>query len=760
MSIRSKLLLVLVGFAILPMVIAFGVGQVSTRLVGARLSDAAQNDLLDEAEDRLLQYVRAAGALAGAEAVTVELIVVAQARAFRDALEAARELGPAPGGAYLSREDFDDRRRTPPGLAPDPDAVEAAREISYEAVSVLLAPGVAPEAVAPELAAHSRMLPDYRELLGYNAELVFAQYTATPGGTHSAYPGHGGYPADYDPRERPWYRLGAGSDARDSGKFVVWGPPIRDAPTGRAVLTVSAPVRDAGGRLLGVTAADVLITELIEGLERPPGWADREELFIVSYLGVDPADEGTALDIYARRDYDRSAGDWRRDIELDTFRLDDAAGNRAMIEAVVEHRSGVVVGVLEGEPSVLAFAPIYSGGAPTTAAVVCAIPLAEVVELAERIDEQFLAVTVGQLVTNASIALAVLAVVVLFAFKGSRTVSEPVLELAGAADRLAQGDLDARAEVGSRDEFGSLARSFNDMVPKLRDRMRLRDALDLAMEVQQSLLPSGPPTVRGFDIAGRSIYCDETGGDYYDYLVLHEVEDGALGVVIGDVTGHGIAAALLMTTARALLRLRFRQAGSLAEQIADINRELASGADHGRFMTLCYMLVERDALRWVSAGHDPPILYDPASGAFEELEGGGDPARHRAGLGLRGVPARRPAPGVGPGLRDRRHLGGPRPRRRHVRQGPAPRPRARRAPGRERRLDRRLDRARRRGVQGRHAPARRHHPRRRALNRLSGPAGASSARRPGPRTRSRRRPATGSGAPPRPRRSRRCSRRR
>ena len=82
----------------------------------------------------------------------------------------------------------------------------------------------------------------------------------------------------------------------------------------------------------------------------------------------------------------------------------------------------------------------------------------------------------------------------------------------------------------------------------------MRHSLDLAREVQQNLLPQSAPEIQGLDIAGVSIYCDRTGGDYFDYLPQKEQGPGIIGVVVSDVSGHGIPSALLMTTARALIR--------------------------------------------------------------------------------------------------------------------------------------------------------------------------------------------------------------
>lgn len=153
-----------------------------------------------------------------------------------------------------------------------------------------------------------------------------------------------------------------------------------------------------------------------------------------------------------------------------------------------------------------------------------------------------------------------------------------------------------------------------------------KKALELAGEVQRSLLPGRPPRVEGLDIAGRNVSCDEIGGDYFDYLLPGEAPRGPFTVVVGDITGHGVDAALLMTTARAFLRMRASQPGNMIDIISALNRHLAKDVHAtGRFMTLYYLTVnaQRDAVEWVRAGHDPAWLYDPGTKRFEELKGPG-----------------------------------------------------------------------------------------------------------------------------------------
>ena len=180
--------------------------------------------------------------------------------------------------------------------------------------------------------------------------------------------------------------------------------------------------------------------------------------------------------------------------------------------------------------------------------------------------------------------------------------------------------------VVSHSEITDLKLAEMALVERERERDRLRHSLELAMEVQQNLLPQSTPRTKDLDIAARSIYCDETGGDYYDFLDFGQDHRPGIAVVIGDVSGHGISSALLMASARSALRQRCRLAGSLSEIISDVNRQLSEDVEEsGRFITLFFLLIDinREALSWVRAGHEPAFLYSPGTDAFEELKGVG-----------------------------------------------------------------------------------------------------------------------------------------
>ena len=213
-----------------------------------------------------------------------------------------------------------------------------------------------------------------------------------------------------------------------------------------------------------------------------------------------------------------------------------------------------------------------------------------------------------------------------FNYLAGRSILLPVKEMMRIVDKVRDGDFNQKVRVVSNDELGDLGDGMNEMTEGLIERDRMRRSLYLAKEVQQTLLPRSDPGLKGLDIASASVYCDETGGDYYDFLANDEAEAGKISVVMGDVSGHGISSALLMATARALLRQRSALPGTITEIVSDVNRHLARDVEEsGGFMTLFYLTidVENRKLNWVRAGHDPAILYDPVTDTFEELRGAG-----------------------------------------------------------------------------------------------------------------------------------------
>ncbi|MBW1944323.1 MAG: SpoIIE family protein phosphatase [Deltaproteobacteria bacterium] len=160
----------------------------------------------------------------------------------------------------------------------------------------------------------------------------------------------------------------------------------------------------------------------------------------------------------------------------------------------------------------------------------------------------------------------------------------------------------------------------------ITDMTEHKKALALAGEVQRSLLPHLNPQIDGLDISGKNVACNEIGGDYFDFFWDPDTLQSPFTAVVGDITGHGVDSALLMATARAFLRMRASQVGTIKDIVTEMNHHLTEDVyDTGNFMTLFYLTINADRrhIEWIRAGHEPAWLYDPDNESFEELKGPG-----------------------------------------------------------------------------------------------------------------------------------------
>lgn len=224
----------------------------------------------------------------------------------------------------------------------------------------------------------------------------------------------------------------------------------------------------------------------------------------------------------------------------------------------------------------------------------------------------------------------------------SRTMSRPAEVLTAGMEAVQRGDFGVRVEPdGSSDEFDQLSAHFNSMVAGLRDRRRMRLAVEQAAEAQRLMLPGDAPCVPGYALSARAEFCDELGGDYYDLVPLH---GGQLGLVVGDVCGHGFGAAVLMASSQSVLRAALRRhAGQPETALAEVNRELCAVTGNVRFVTAFAGVLDPATHRlvWSSAGHEPALLLR-ADGSIERLSAAGPPlgviedavwSRHETAIG-------------------------------------------------------------------------------------------------------------------------------
>jgi sigma-B regulation protein RsbU (phosphoserine phosphatase) len=157
----------------------------------------------------------------------------------------------------------------------------------------------------------------------------------------------------------------------------------------------------------------------------------------------------------------------------------------------------------------------------------------------------------------------------------------------------------------------------------LLENSLLRRDMQLARQIQLSLLPAGPPELAGAVIAGLCIPAAHVGGDYFDY---YRHEDWAVDLVIADVSGHSIGAALMMVEARSVLRARVRSYAGTGEILASLNDLLyADLSQSGLFITFFYVRYHPSTrtLVYANAGHVPPLLFRPSEGSCRKLDAEG-----------------------------------------------------------------------------------------------------------------------------------------
>jgi len=157
-----------------------------------------------------------------------------------------------------------------------------------------------------------------------------------------------------------------------------------------------------------------------------------------------------------------------------------------------------------------------------------------------------------------------------------------------------------------------------DAVRETTQRLRTERELRAASEVQSRVLPSEPPAMPGLTIAGWNRQAKSVGGDYYDWV---ELDDGRVVVSLADVSGHGIAPALLTAYCRAYARSLFRNGGSLGESLVRLNELVEPDLPPGRFVTYVAVMLtpDEDCIRLVSAGHGPMFIHRAASSTVERL---------------------------------------------------------------------------------------------------------------------------------------------
>ncbi len=230
--------------------------------------------------------------------------------------------------------------------------------------------------------------------------------------------------------------------------------------------------------------------------------------------------------------------------------------------------------------------------------------------------------------------LAAAGVAVILSFFLARSVTRPLKLMAESTSEIAAGNLNICLNIRSHDEVGDLARSFNRMVDRLAvaaeergrlqnellERRKMEQELSLAAEIQRSFQPVGFPCSPWFCTRARTVPAAVVGGDFYDFV---DLADGRQGIVIGDVAGRGIAAALYLARLVSDFRSAAARTSSPREALERLNQQLLKRSTRGLFVTMTFMALDAQSgeLWYANGGHLPILLRHGPTREVEILYG-------------------------------------------------------------------------------------------------------------------------------------------
>lgn len=434
-----------------------------------------------------------------------------------------------------------------------------------------------------------------------------AIYVATDSGIFRTYHPGGPAPASsYDPRTRIWYTA-----AKESGN-VTWTGPYVDATKEGLVVTCSVPVysQEYGYWVVGAdVSVDTINRDILNWTFGNGGYA------------VLLDDRGNIISMPAL-----TAGNlsWQQEYHKENILTDPDPQIRAIGRNMTGGRTGVERVSFNGIPKFVAYAPVPS----LNWSVGIAMPVQEIVA---PIQETRSKITNATSVAKEDIGLqtilllefllilmvGLIVVVIVLSYSLAKHITRPLDTLIRGTAAIGEGDLDYRVPVLSRDEFGHLADSFNRMAADLKqniedlkrttaEKERYTREIEIAKNIQESFLPEEIPRIPDIDMAAFALPAQEVGGDFYDFI---RVGPDRWGLVMADVSGKGISAALFMALSRTLVKVSVSLEPDIRSAILRANRLIFAESRSCMFVTLFYAVLDARARKYsfVDAGHTASV---------------------------------------------------------------------------------------------------------------------------------------------------------
>ena len=625
MTIRKKLMILLFSITLIPLLVIILLYQLTINYLSNKISDDIATTLEETGRYNMQQMLNEYETNFRVNARLLQTMIQLQAWEVENALSRPAASGKLPTDHHFG---FDSTLSEPTTVFQNyqrisSDGTLTPFEISFRRQDFLLTgSGGNPARMSSDLLRLSRMTGEYLRIYQLNPQMIFWQYTALENGLHTSYPSGAAFPDTFDPRQRGWYQ-----GAKNSGS-IYWSIPYLDVPTGKPMLTVSHPVYLPNGSLAGVTAIDIALTSLFQWINLNPRWTENAVGMLIYPEGVDSLG---ALKIFASMNYQDSTVIWNQDLAMTSLASSDQKQFSLFLQDLKSGQGGIRRMPYQGRQSYW----VYQGFGNKRVYPLFIIPYENVTKLAAETDTFLLKKNFEVIRYIIVIIFLVIGIIIWLSMNRARAFTRPIASLAAAGKKLAEGDYSTRAEIQTGDELQQLGEVFNQIGPRLQEHQKMQKSLELARAIQQRLLPRNIPNLRNFELAGVCRYSDETGGDYYDFIDLEEIKPGKVSIALGDITGHGVGAALLMASARGMLRNDIRHyRDDLSRILFEFNNELTKDTDPDKFITLFLGMLDDQtrSLIWATGGHDPALWYKKQQDIFEELKSIGVPIGFVAGV--------------------------------------------------------------------------------------------------------------------------------
>jgi len=416
----------------------------------------------------------------------------------------------------------------------------------------------------------------------------------------------------YDPRTSHWYM-----QARATGRLY-WTDVYRDRRGRGPIISCVVPFFDGYDAFMGVARSTVRLSDFSQIID-PTGIRRSGQFFILNRHGTI---------VYSTDGVEVTLGEEGL-VKGENFLQAPDPRLRSLGLSMTLGATGMTELEMDGIPFYVAYAPIRTLGwslGVTVPAQEIYVPVMQIEgQIREITEATRAAIDLYILFLAGSIALLlilILPAIAFFAMRFTRAITGPVLALSHGVQEVADGNLGREVVVRTGDELEQLAVSFNVMSSQLRthieeiarataERQRMDTELDIARRIQANMLPNNFPPFQGreipFDLYAEVHPAKEVGGDFYDFFFI---DSDRFAVLVADVSGKGIPAALFMATTKTIIKNQLQSRNNLELALEITNKELCLSNTTGMFVTmwLCVLEISTCSLTYVNAGHNPPML--------------------------------------------------------------------------------------------------------------------------------------------------------